>query len=330
MTRRAYIGVSGPLAYDYKNTGDTFDSRENSAPNPLLEDSLGLIVCYDELVFLSRHLCPRNMRELPYVSFLNDRSDFAELFAVAHEQAKTQYKVPDKRDKTFSSPWDLYIPALSNVTGQPSTFHQDTATYFPDNHTHEFYVHDSISVTGSSTWFHNVLLDWITKDAFDLRNCDVVSNSGNHVFYEHLSEHPTEYTPRVAVGQHLVARRLPNYLTREGPYHESLEELRNHHFLEDMRRYLDDLLIANDRQEIAKTSEELVRLAAEYRQNVFQQYLVGANEYWTVGKAAVTDIVGSVLPGIGTLHELMGARRRTKERQRLRWAGFVTDLAAES
>jgi len=327
VTRRAYIGVSGPLAYDYKNTGDTFDSREISAPNPLLEDSLGLIVCYDELVFLSRHLCPRNMRELPYVSFLNDRSDFAELFSVAHDQAKTQYEVHDKRDKSFASPMDMYKPALCNVTGQPFTVHRDTATYIPDNHTHGIHVSDSISVAGSSTWFHNVLLDWITKDAFDLQNCDVISNSGNHVFYEHLSEHSTEHTPRVAVGQHLVARRLPNYLRREGPYHESLEELRNHRFLEDMRSYLDDLLIANDRQEIAKTSEELVRLAAEHREKVFQQFLTGANEYWTVGKAALTDAAGLVLPGIGTVCELVGARRRTKERQQLRWAGFVTDLA---
>lgn len=96
MTRRAYIGISGPLAYDYKNQGDKFDSRESSAPNPLLEDSLGLLICYDELVFLSPHLCPRNMRELPYISYLNDRVDFSEVFPVALEQADSLYAVPER------------------------------------------------------------------------------------------------------------------------------------------------------------------------------------------------------------------------------------------
>lgn len=181
-------------------------------------------------------------------------------------------------------------------------------------------------MTGSSTWFKNVLLDWITKDAFGLQDCDVISNSGNHVFYSHLTDRPADNAPRVGIAQHLIAQRIPNYLTPAGPYHESLEELRNHRFLEDMRRYLDGLLLTNDRLELKRVSEELVRLAHEHRDRIFRRFLAEANEYWVIGKAAITDTAGLLLPGIGTVRELITASQRKKERQELRWAGFITDL----
>lgn len=67
--RTAFIGLSGPIAYDYKNVGDKIHPVETSAPNPILEDSLGLMAFYDEIHFLAPQLCPRNMRDLPYVRF---------------------------------------------------------------------------------------------------------------------------------------------------------------------------------------------------------------------------------------------------------------------
>ena len=75
--RRAFIGLSSPLAYDYKPRLPLVDPRDGSSPNPILEDAMGLLLFYDELVFLSRHLCPADMRSLDYVSFLTDRPGFA-------------------------------------------------------------------------------------------------------------------------------------------------------------------------------------------------------------------------------------------------------------
>ena len=61
MTRTAFIGASGPIGYDYKNNTDRLHKDDHSSPNPVLEDALGLLVYYDRLVFLSRHLCPETV-----------------------------------------------------------------------------------------------------------------------------------------------------------------------------------------------------------------------------------------------------------------------------
>ena len=44
MSRSAFIGLSGPIGYDYRNSTDKSDPRDTSAPNPILEDGLGLMV----------------------------------------------------------------------------------------------------------------------------------------------------------------------------------------------------------------------------------------------------------------------------------------------
>ena len=43
VKRIAFLGLSGPIAYDYKNKLDAV------YPNPILEAPLGLMVLYDEL-----------------------------------------------------------------------------------------------------------------------------------------------------------------------------------------------------------------------------------------------------------------------------------------
>lgn len=325
--RRAYIGLSGPLAYDYQNQNDKFHYQESSSPNPLLEDSLGLLVFYDEIIFISRHLCPKNMRELPYVKFLTDRGDFEEKFNGAFNQANSKYKIYDPRDSNFGDPWALYEKALCNITGQEFRVDRNTAKYLPDNHSHQIYLTKEVQTAASSTWFNNVLIDWITKEAFELESCDIVSNSGNHNIYNHLGLDVKDVPVKTGIANHLIVNRLPSYLTREGPYHECLEELRNHAFISEMRTYIDQLIIDDSEKEISKIAKEIESTALKYREAVFRKHLSGANEHWSVGKAVALDAVGLVIPGVGTVSELMGVRRRNIERKNFRWTGFVCDLS---
>lgn len=325
--RRVYIGLSGPLAYDYQNQTDKYHHSETSAPNPLLEDSLGLLIFYDEIIFLSRHLCPKNMRELPYVKFLTDRVDFEEKFNVAYAQANEQYKVYDPRDSNFVEPWDLYSKALGSITGQEFRVDRRTAKYLPDNHSHSIFLTSKIQTAASSTWFNNVLVDWITKEAFEIENCDIVSNSGNHNIYSHLAFDSNPNSIKTGIVNHLIVNNLPSYLTREGPYHECLEELRNHTFINDMRSYIDELIIDNCESEIVTVAKEIESTAVQYRENIFKKHLSGAEEHWTIGKAVALDAVGLMVPGVGTVNELMGARKRETERKNFRWTGFVCDLS---
>src|SRR4051812_39115872 len=64
--RALLIGASAPIGYDYAR------EKVDGFPYPVLEDLWGILLCYDELWFLSRAFCPSDMWELPYVRFLDE------------------------------------------------------------------------------------------------------------------------------------------------------------------------------------------------------------------------------------------------------------------
>ena len=70
--RTAYIGISYPLLYDYRYQADKSPNDLLDSPNPIIESPLGLMIFYDEILFLCRSVCPNNMRNLPYVRFVDE------------------------------------------------------------------------------------------------------------------------------------------------------------------------------------------------------------------------------------------------------------------
>jgi hypothetical protein len=325
--RRAYVGLSGPLAYDYKNQFDRVDARDGSSPNPLLEDSLGLMVLYDEIVFLSPQLCPHNMRELPFVKFLNSRPDFAPKFQRVLERAQQRHEDQGEIDRNFRSPFDKFRPAVQTMTGQRYYMAaRDELRFITDNHTHTFFVAPDMGVVGNSARFHNVLVDWITREVFELGDCDLISNSAASVYYEALSlEVPNPISP-AAVAHRLVVRRLPNYLEESGPYHPCMEELRNHEYIVDARKYLTELVQSGTSRDVDEASVRITNVAQEMRKRFFRKHLEKSNEYFVVGKVGASELAGVFIPGVGALQELIAERNAEKEKSQLRWAGFVCDL----
>jgi hypothetical protein len=76
--RIAYVGLSTPVFYDYKYSARETNADTRSSPNPILDSPYGLLLLYDEIWFLTRSLCPDNMRDLPYVNF-RTRWDFCQI-----------------------------------------------------------------------------------------------------------------------------------------------------------------------------------------------------------------------------------------------------------
>jgi hypothetical protein len=72
----AYVGISGPVSYDYRHGTKRVNRRDQSTPNPVLENVSGLLLCYDELIFLSKHFCPIDIWKLPYVKFISSNRDW--------------------------------------------------------------------------------------------------------------------------------------------------------------------------------------------------------------------------------------------------------------
>ncbi len=71
MVKRALVGTSTPIGYDYKNQAQKASSDLDDSPNPIIYGSMGLFIIYDEIWFACESLCPQSMRHLPYVKFLD-------------------------------------------------------------------------------------------------------------------------------------------------------------------------------------------------------------------------------------------------------------------
>ena len=326
MTRKAFLGLSSPIAYDYKNTMDKIHPKDASAPNPILEDAMGLLLLYDEIVFLSPHICPKNMRELPYVSFLNERADFDKTTVnLDFDQFKSILDPLDQGDR--GTVISIFRERISAITGIPDgPIDRKTTQFLPDNHTHSIWLSNNVSLSASSLHLGPILMDWELIDAFGLHDCDPIYNSANAKYYEHIHRSFADSNRQMAIVQELIVRHLPNYLGTIGPYHECIEDLRNHAFLENIRGKLDELVSNSNRKEISNCASELEALARKYQNEVFQKYLSPRNVYYTVGKAAITDASGLILPGAGLITELIGTAIQEPIRKRMRWAGFVADI----
>jgi hypothetical protein len=70
-------------------------------PNPILEAPLGLMVLYDEVVFLNETICPKSMQDLDFIKFLSDREDIKDLLEKIDEEKMEEYR-KKWQDKEFS------------------------------------------------------------------------------------------------------------------------------------------------------------------------------------------------------------------------------------
>lgn len=122
-------------------------------------------------------------------------------------------------------------------------------------------------------------------------------------------------------------RRLPNYLGRTGPYHESIEEVRGHKFIAEARTHIDEIVASRDHIEIQKTAAEIVRIAQEHRKRVYDRHLTGLRWWEVIAKVAMKEAVHSILLPAVVAREVRQGLAAAKESANFRWAGFVTDLA---
>jgi len=78
--------------------------------------------------------------------------------------------------------------------------------------------------------------------------------------------------------------------------------------------------------EAQKIANEVERIAREYRDKVFRKHLSGRNEYFVLGKAAILDAIGMLIPGLGTMDAIQKSIKDRRRISKVRWTAFVVDL----
>lgn len=310
ITKRiAYIGLSYPLFYDYMHQADRCANDISDSPNPIIESPLGLMIFYDEILFLCKSLCPNNMRNLPYVKFVDELyPDF--YFADILELAKSNVD-----SVTMNS--DFSYAELEKRMG--------IRQWGPDGHTHGIKICDITKAACSNAFefvFDLYVVDAL-RELYD-KNIEFITNS-------RFSSEELNAGAKVEFIDKIIIPQIPNYVGIHGPYHECMEELRNNKYLTDFRKWIIEEHNHLQRSEIDEMCSAVEHNMIETRENIFRKYLEensGFSFFKSTGSTIIKTAAGIKWTRASVLDATVGilvTGKKSHDARNLRWQGFVMD-----
>jgi hypothetical protein len=311
--RRAFVGFSSPLAYDYSHQASRAPADNFSSPNPILDGPFGLMILFDELVFLTRSLCPENMRQLPFVRFLDEEG------FVPDAQTLTWERIRERLSED---------PVWRQVTDRESTrpIYEETLTVTGatwtgiDNHSHGLTV-AGLKATGNAD-AHNLVLDFLILEQLGQDQFELVTNS----FTQPLLEPESNTLSASRLTELLVVRGIHNYLSPEGPYHPVIDEARESRYLVDFRRWMSEQHTHFSASEVRDAQHAVENEIQRLQDEVFLKHLGGKwSHYVSVGKAIIGDGIGLVVPGTGVGVAIAEEALKHRRNMNQRWAGFIVE-----
>lgn len=303
--RIAYIGLSYPLGYDYNSISTEYDF--NNFPNPIIESPLGLMILYDELWFLCENICPYNMRNLPYVKFIDKMFD--DLY----------YEGSDDIDLKINDDCLLSYGTIISRMNLPNIF-------VIDNHSRGFKI-GNMRKTGNPTE-DNLVFDIYIYMALQERCADSIELVINSRF--HMNEH-VKFNKDAETIEKIVIPNIPNYLNKEGPYHPCMEYLRENKYITDFRKWIIENHNKIQSSEIKEMCTNVDRTINDTKDKVFKKYLDDNNKYAffkSTGKTIIKTCVGIKFVEFSIVDAIVGILSNGKKGLKIngdRWQGFVVD-----
>jgi hypothetical protein len=321
MARRALlVGASGPIGYDYRR------EEADGLPYPVFEDLWGILLCYDELWFLSRPFCPCDMWELPYVHFLDEAVD--EGFDLARLRLASEQLESAFRGVPSTAPAPLpFGEVIDRVTcGDPSGI---------DNHSRTVRIADGWEIMGNAGALDLLVSDMGVAAAMDLAHLDVLNNTfGAARFVGVESAMGSAFMGdrlgpwKVDVAHILATTKFPNRYEPGGAYVPDIEELRQHPNLRQFREMLSDPKWAG--QDAPAAAAEITAQADTFARQHVAKTFKKRPWYHTLATISVGPVGNLIHPGVGSavnggLKVLDYARARD-DRKTGGWTAFVASL----
>lgn len=247
--RIAYVGLSYPIMFDITKRLKSWLSPGTPVETfPILESPWGLMLLYDELWFLCEDVCPVNMRKCEFVKFVTDLFPAINYIAL-FDKALAVSEKPKCDLLTDQEFYQVYVPKL-NYWPSVSTASSDIC-----------WVKDLPLRAG--TLPENYMFDVLVKEQIERRSfhkVEVIANSKVYLEEYILQERKLELSST------LILNGIPNYLTRQGPYHPVVEELRDNKNLKYYRKW------------IMSAHPHLLRVEMKEAQEVIEQELLDIQE----------------------------------------------------
>ena len=306
--RKAFVGLSTPIGFDYKNKATKAQADTVSSPNPILDSPFGLMLLFDEIIFLSRSLCPENMRHLPYVSFLDESGAFPVLEKAEIEKLRQSSVNNSQYENGLSFQESLDNAGVVEGMGV-------------DNHSHGLKI-DSIKCYANTTSYNLAVDSYICKKIND-PSIELITNSRFQPLLETYDRAMKDIAQQSLLTQLLVIENIPNYLTAQGPYHSVIEEVRENQDISEFRKWIvqqKGLTSFNEVKEMKLNVENALRDAQE---RLFLKHCDSKRHYLSIGKAMLGDVLGVLCPITGTLTALAEAGEDLLNPQAMRWQGFL-------
>ena len=317
--RIAYIGLTSPMYYDYKNSASKNKADKVSSPNPILDNPIGLMVLYDELWFLTRSLCPENLRNRPFVKFVDHIPKYQNLISNLNLLS-----------------FEDEIKLLEKYKIDSNTFHQipfrpeEIGIYWKgglDVHTHSLQIFDKGFSARHSLM--NLMFDISCAGKLQEANpnlrIELITNSFTQSKIEQFRRENENVSnlSQSALTQLMILEGMHNYQAPKGPYHDCILEVREDKFLQDYRSWIIKQEDNLSRAELLEVKNEIENVIKEAQENIFLKYLDPKSHFVGTGKTLAGFAVDFLIPGLSTAYSLIEELNSFDEKRFIRWQGFV-------
>jgi hypothetical protein len=311
-SKTLYVGASSPLGYCYR-------ANNSNRPLPILENPMSYFLFYDNICFFNRDLCPKNMQKLKFVSFLEEdykiEKDLSEI-------VNDKILLNDKPE--FDWDWEYWNKVIVNTAGTKWGF---------DNHLRTINFH-GIDICPRPNDCRNILLDEYISKEF---NMDLAVNSTVENSYKELSTNQLKLSYKelstnqlkLLLSEQFLSTEISSIQTNKGPWHESINDLRNDSLIREYRRKIQEVSIDS----IYDIEKRIVELKDEY-ENISTRIVAEHNDNTFLTKSIISVIIGffSPIPIISAGELIIKAVNSNKEKKRSGWVSFVskTKMALKS
>lgn len=314
--RIGFIGLATPIAYDYKSPASNTRADLKSSPNPILDSPWGIMLMFDEIWFLTKSLCPENLRNSQFVRFI-DESEYLNKLDIS------DYKLIKKgSDNEIQEKIDQTIDKFSNFDHSVKMrgVHWDAA---PDNHTHGLRIGNE-TMNGNWASFRNILYDQMILERLRELSGEYIEYVPNSFTYHWFSTE-SDITDKVLTDE-LIKVVFPNYLHRNGPFHPVINEIRNIPEINDFRRFIlpkaETISLDEAKKAANRIRSELQLALEETYLNQHEEYGVYDAGLMFLFKQAIQHF-SITLNTIFHIKESLSEANKIRKFSKLRWQPFL-------